>query len=164
MAGRVSGTRSALLATVVVLAWLLQVAGCSQEDEAPAASAAGLEIHDPFVPAPAADVAALYLVVQDTSGQGDRLLGASAARFARAMLHQTRREGDRVRMVSAGDGLAVPPGGRLELAPGGNHVMLMGLDGRIAPGDRLAVELEFEGAGRVVVEAPVIPYSEVERR
>jgi len=127
-------------------------------------AAAGLAIFDPFVPAPAGDVAALYLVVQDTSGQGDRLVAASAERAARAMLHQTRREGDTVRMLAAGDGLPVPAGGRLELVPGGPHVMLMGLDGPVAPGDRVSVELEFERAGRIALEAPVIPYAEVERR
>src|SRR3546814_17548027 len=52
------------------------------------------------------------------------------------MAHETRQEGDVLRMRETGP-LTVPPGGTLEMKPGGTHIMLMDLKGG------LKVEQEF---------------------
>ena len=138
----------------------LALAACGPGEslpEAPAAEGGGIAVLDPFLPAPPADVAAVYLRVVDRGGRGDRLLGASSPSAASAMLHRTVMEGDAVRMGPAPDGIAVPPGGEIRLAPGADHVMLMGLASPLAAGDRLELELVFERAGRLRVRVPVIP-------
>jgi copper(I)-binding protein len=115
-----------------------------------------LRVYDARIPAPPADVAGLYLRAVDTGGEGDRLTGVSSAAAGHVMLHETVREGDRMRMVHAAGGLAVPAGGALELRPGGAHVMLMGLRQPLREGDRVPVELIFERAGMLALEVPVV--------
>jgi hypothetical protein len=56
--------------------------------------------------------------------------------------------------------LAVPPGERVTLAPGGYHLMLHGLRHAVAAGDTLTLRLRFSGAGELVVRVPVLRYSE----
>lgn len=160
-------TAFARLAAVALLA-----VACSPEAEraaapsriasAPPPGPGAVEILAAYVPAPPSDVAALYLVAHDASGEGDRLLAAHCDAAARTELHRTVQEDGRARMRPAQDGFPLPPGGRAVLAPGGSHVMLIGLDRRLAVGDEIEVELEFERAGRVPLRAAVVAYADVE--
>lgn len=52
-------------------------------------------------------------------------------------------------------GLRVPAGGRVELRPGGVHVMLMGLRRALQTGDRFPISLRFERAGIITVSVEV---------
>jgi periplasmic copper chaperone A len=49
----------------------------------------------------------------------------------------------------------VPSGGKLEMKPGSYHLMLLGLKQDLKPGEIVKVELTFEKAGQMAVEAPV---------
>jgi periplasmic copper chaperone A len=121
------------------------------------AAGGGVAVYQPYIPAPAApDVAALYLVVRDEDGNGDRLLSARSE-VGDAELHETREESGLVRMEPARDGLALPSGGELRLEPGAAHVMLRNLTQPLVVGSRVHVTLEFEHAGRLALEVPVVP-------
>ena len=48
-------------------------------------------------------------------------------------------------------GVPVPPGQTVAFAPGGYHLMLMGLKGPLKEGDRVKATLTFEKAGPVEV-------------
>ena len=133
--------------------------GSSERGEAHAA-AGGLAVYAPHIPAPPADVAALYLVVVDHDGAGDRLIGAQCP-AGDATLHETRVADGRVRMLRAQAGLPVPARGELRLEPGGAHVMLTGLRRPLEPGERVHVTLEFERAGRLALEVPVVAAGDV---
>jgi copper(I)-binding protein len=135
--------------TLLALA-ALAVCACDQ-----ARPAAGVQVEDAYLPAPPGDVAAVYFRVRDRSGAGDTLVGVQSPRAA-AMLHQTVIEGGTAQMRPAEDGLPVPPGGVLELRPGGAHVMLMGISEPLAVGETVPLELHFERAGTVTVQAPVV--------
>jgi copper(I)-binding protein len=145
----------------VFTAAVLTAFACGREPAPPLrgtadAAAGGIAIYEPYIPAPAApDVAALYLVVRDEAGNGDRLLSARSE-AGDAQLHETREESGLVRMQPARDGIAVPAGGELRLEPGGAHVMLTNLPQPLAVGSRVHVTLEFERAGRLALEVPVV--------
>ena len=47
------------------------------------------------------------------------------------------------------------PGAPTVLAPGGLHIMLIGLKQKLAPGDSVPLTLVFEHAGEITIEAPV---------
>jgi copper(I)-binding protein len=49
------------------------------------------------------------------------------------------------------DAVVIAPNGRLELKPGGYHLMLSGLKRPLREGERFAAALVFEKAGRVAV-------------
>jgi ABC-type nitrate/sulfonate/bicarbonate transport system permease component len=51
--------------------------------------------------------------------------------------------------------IALPPRGRVELKPGGYHLMLMGLKRALSPGQSVTLTLVFERAGPVTIRAEV---------
>jgi copper(I)-binding protein len=155
-----AGTLSWLAACALALAACSPSPGRSAARGEAHAAAGGLAVYLPQIPAPAGDVAALYLVVVDQQGAGDRLIGAQCA-AGDATLHETRVEDGRVRMLHASDGLPVPAHGELRLEPGGAHVMLTGLRHALAAGERVHVTLEFERAGRLALEVPVVAADDV---
>ncbi len=152
-------TRVGLLCAALVL-----LGGCdAKEADEPAVIAGGLAIHDPYVPAPPADVAALYFRVSNIGAEADRLVRVASPGAARTMLHRTVEEGGRTRMLHVADGIEIPPGAEVALAPGGLHVMLTGLRDPLEEGDHVEVELRFERTGIVTFRAPVVPLADVAR-
>ena len=115
-----------------------------------------LAVYGPYVPAPPADIAALYFVVVNEGDEPDRLIGISSAAAGMAMLHQSVTDGDMVRMTPVVGGLEIPPAGEVVLAPGGYHVMLTSLVESLEVGDIVHATLEFEVAGTVMIEATVM--------
>ena len=102
---------------------------------------------------PASKIAAGYMVLR-SSGGADRLIGVTSPAAERVELHKTFREGDvaRMREVKAYD---VPAGGRVELKPGGSHLMLVNLKAPLKAGQKVPLALKFEKAGDVKVEMEV---------
>lgn len=91
-----------------------------------AAAADGPTVRDAWIalPPPGAQVAAGYLVLENRGAMALRVVGVRAAGFARAEIHESYREGDRMRMRPRPT-LEIAAGARLELAPGGLHLMLL---------------------------------------
>jgi len=104
---------------------------------------------------PGASVAAAYLTIDNSGGEADRLLGASCEAAGRVEVHESRREGEVMRMRKA-EPLDVAAGERVVFGPGGLHVMLMDLEAPLRQGERLPLVLRFERAGEVTVEAEVL--------
>jgi copper(I)-binding protein len=75
------------------------------------------------LPPPGTSVVAAYLVLENRGAAPLRIVGARAAGFRRAEMHESYLEGDRMKM-RARPTLDVAVGARLELAPGGLHLML----------------------------------------
>ncbi|HEY7739062.1 MAG TPA: copper chaperone PCu(A)C [Steroidobacteraceae bacterium] len=99
---------------------------------------------------PGATMGAVYFRLHNGSGKSDRLLRLSTPVAADASVHRTEIVEDiaRMREVSV---LHVAPGEKVEFAPGGLHVMLMGLKRPLKEGQVFELELLFEVAGRVTV-------------
>ncbi|WP_118857639.1 copper chaperone PCu(A)C [Sphingomonas mesophila] len=107
------------------------------------------------------DSAAVYGIVANDGGSGDRLVGIEVDGRVPISLHQTSNDGGVMRMRSVA-ALDVPAGGQLELKSGGAHGMAMG---RIeAPGGRLPLTFRFEKAGAVKVDARVTGPGGMEHR
>ena len=54
------------------------------------------------------------------------------------------------------DVLDLAPGTPVTFAPGGMHLMLMGLTGKLEEGRTFPLTLSFEHAGEITVEVPVL--------
>ncbi|MDZ7269446.1 MAG: copper chaperone PCu(A)C [candidate division KSB1 bacterium] len=93
----------------------------------------------------------VYLQIENRGAAADRLLRATSEVCAVTELHETIMQGDRMRMQPVTSGLEVPAHGRLQLSPGGHHIMLMNLKRDLAAGDSIAVLLEFEKSGSQTV-------------
>ena len=95
-----------------------------------------------------------YLTVVNDGEESDTLLAVQAD-FPKVMLHKTE-EVDGVAKMSHVEHIAIPAGETVELAPGGYHVMFMGLDGDpFETGETIPATLVFEKAGEVAVEFKV---------
>ena len=90
---------------------------------------------------------AAYMTV--TSAKADRLLGVSCTCAASVELHQTITENGVARMTGPAP-VDLPAGRPVVFAPGGRHLMVMGLKAPIKVGDTASFTLRFEKAGVVV--------------
>ena len=90
-------------------------------------------------------------------GADNRLVGASSPRATRVELHTMVMDGDVMRMREVEGGIALPAGETVELAPGGLHIMFMGLENPFVEGETVPVTLTFEGGETIEVVLPVLP-------
>jgi periplasmic copper chaperone A len=90
-----------------------------------------------------------------TSAKADRLVGGSTPLAERFELHSMSMKGDVMEMRQI-DAIELPSGKRVELKPGGLHVMFIGLKQPLALGSKVPVTLMFEQAGEVKVEFDVM--------
>lgn len=102
-----------------------------------------------------ATVGAGYLVVENRGTIADRLLGGSVDVAAGFEIHDVVVEDGVMRMREL-NALEIPPGGSLEVKPGGRHLMFVGLLHPLAAGEKARGALQFEQAGRIEVEFDVI--------
>lgn len=130
---------------------------------APAAAhdvaAAGLEIGHPYAieTPPGAMSGAGYLTITNEGAAPDRLV-AVRADFPQVTLHRTEIGADGVARMRPAEGIAIAPGETVTFAPGGTHVMFMGLEGDpFEVGEVIPATLVFEKAGEVAVEFWVQP-------
>jgi hypothetical protein len=126
---------------------------------ASAATAADLKVETPWAraSAPLARTGAAYLTLTNSGRTADRLIGGSTPVAEAFELHETSMAGGVMRMRALPDGVAVLPGQPVRFAPGGMHIMLMGLKQPLKAGDTFPATLRFERAGAVKVTFKVEP-------
>ena len=90
-----------------------------------------------------------------TAGSDDRLVSVSTALAQSAEVHEMKMENGVMSMAHLADGLPLPAGTPVELKPGGNHIMLMGLRDPLVDGRIASFTLTFEKAGPISVHAAI---------
>jgi copper(I)-binding protein len=96
-----------------------------------------------------AKVAGGYLTIENRGVRPDRLLSASSGVAAKVEIHQMRTQDGIMTMRALDDGLTIPPDATVTLAPGGDHIMFVGLIAPFEEGQHVPVSLNFERAGRI---------------
>jgi len=111
-----------------------------------------LKIDHPFARAtpPGAKTGGVFVTVENTGSQPDRLMSVSSPVAAIAELHEMSVDAGVMRMRGVAT-LEVKPGETLQLKPGGYHVMLSELRQPLKVGDRFPMTLKFQNAGVVEV-------------
>ena len=102
---------------------------------------------------PGVEVGAAYLVIQGGS-RPDRLVGASSTRADMVHLHDVVEE-DGVAKMRSTESVEIPAGQRVELAPKGRHLMLMGLDAPLVAGQTFTIVLRFADSAEQSVNVTV---------
>jgi copper(I)-binding protein len=92
-----------------------------------------------------------YVRILNKAATPDRLMSVTADVSERVELHQTVRDGSIMRMRSLPGGISVPAKGKVELEPGGMHIMFVGLKRPLKEGQTFDASLQFEKAGKVPV-------------
>lgn len=98
---------------------------------------------------------AVYLKLANQGASADRLLAVSTPRATSAELHQHLNDKGVMRMRPVTNGLELLPGRTVTLAPGGPHIMLMGLTAPLRAGERFPLTLRFARAGTIEVEVKI---------
>lgn len=121
-----------------------------------AAHAADIEVVNPFMRAAPmmGGTGAAFLTIKNNGG-ADKLLAAEASISKAVELHTHVKDGDVYRMRKV-DALPVADHGIVELKPGGDHIMFIGLNTPVKEGTTVPVTLKFEKAGVVAVQVPVL--------
>lgn len=121
----------------------------------PATALAEVAVTDPWARASilASRPAAAYVTLQSTTG--DRLVALTTP-VADQVTINMEKEVNGVSRMEPLPTLDLPAGERVMMAPGGMHLMLMGLKDKLAEGSRFRLTLTFETAAPVTVEVPVL--------
>ena len=90
-----------------------------------------------------------------TSTAADRLVGGSTPMAQRLELHMMAMQGDVMQMRQV-DAIDLPAGKKVELKPGGLHLMFIGLKQPLPLGSKVPVTLKFEKAGELKVDFEVM--------
>lgn len=96
-----------------------------------------------------------YLSIENTGTVADRLVSVSASFSGRVEVHEMAVANGIMTMRPLDAGLVIPAGGKVELKPGGFHIMFMDLKQPLKQDERLKGVLTFEKAGPVEVEFKV---------
>ena len=99
---------------------------------------------------------AAYFTVKN-GGKVDKLIGINVSPEIadRAELHTHKHEGGMMKMQKV-EAIEVPSGGHAMLKPHGDHVMLIGLKQLLKEGETFSLELQFEKAGTIKLDVPVL--------
>jgi copper(I)-binding protein len=116
-----------------------------------------LQIDQPWAraTAPSAPAGGGFLKITNSGTTPDRLVSANSPAADLVQVHEMKMDGNVMRMREVEKGLEIPPGGSVMLAPGGYHLMMMGLKGPLKQGTKVPVTLVFEKAGKIEIELSV---------
>lgn len=90
-----------------------------------------------------------FVTITNTGDTDDALLGVKAD-FPKVDIHESYEENGVAKMGHV-DRIEIPAGETVELAPGGYHVMFMGLSAPLVAGESFPATLVFEKAGEVEI-------------
>lgn len=105
-----------------------------------------------FVPG---GVSAAYMRLFNLGESDDLLMGVETSVAGISEIHEVRMNNDIMQMQPLADGLALPAGESIVLAPGGYHIMLMDLTEPLRDGSAFAVTLTLESGARITVGVPI---------
>ncbi|MFI5234534.1 MAG: copper chaperone PCu(A)C [Gemmatimonadales bacterium] len=136
------------------------LAGC-HADSTPVYQAGNLTISRVVAPVPViGGPGGVYFTIT-AHGVGDTLLAVTTPVADSAQIHATMARGE-VLMMAPTAAVPIPAGATVRFAPGGRHVMLLGLHRTLIAGDSFPVELIFRRAGRLTVSAHLADYAHLD--
>lgn len=97
---------------------------------------------------------AAFLTIVNSGPQAEKLVAASSGVAKTTELHTHIKEGDVMKMRAV-EAIEIPAGGSVELKPGADHVMFMGLTQQLKQGESFPLTLKFAGAGEVKVTVDI---------
>jgi periplasmic copper chaperone A len=145
---------SAYLFAFTLLAGAVQIPAARSQE----VKAGDLVISQPWSRAApkGAEVASSYLTIENKGTAADRLVGGSADAATKFEIQQIGMVGGGLTVHPVEGGLAISPGEKVVLAPGGYYLALLNLKSPLKKGTKLPITLQFEKAGKVDVASDVL--------
>jgi copper(I)-binding protein len=127
---------------------------------APAAQSSRIEVADPWVRAVSGmqsmdTPAAMFMIIKNSGSTADKLIKVQTDVARMSQIHLSEMDANGVASMHEVDGVEIPAGGSVAFKSGSYHIMLMGLQSELKPGDTVRLTLTFEQAGDIIVDAPV---------
>jgi copper(I)-binding protein len=146
--------RGGLTAAFALAALPLAAAGAQAADY----DAGSIHIAQPWVRATpkGASSGAGYLTVTNNGSAPDRLTCAGTDAAAQCQIHTMSMENGAMKMRPVEGGLEIKPGETVTLKPGSSHMMFVKLKHPLETGKTVEATLQFEKAGMVKIEMPVV--------
>ncbi len=140
------------IGTIVLLgALILSACGGSHGD---------IEVHEPWSrPAFQDGTGAVYFELHNHAETGDELLGVSTDIAEAAELHLSSVDENGVMQMQMQASIPLGPDADVLFAPGGLHIMLVGLKQDLAPGDTFDVTLRFKTHEDITLTVTVLDES-----
>ncbi|MBF0401593.1 MAG: copper chaperone PCu(A)C [Magnetococcales bacterium] len=115
-----------------------------------------LQILDPWIreAPPVMQTLAAYMTINNPSQQEQTIVAVSSSVFSKVGIHETvQQEG--MSMMEARERLVIAPNSRLQLAPGGYHLMLVTPQKPLKAKDRVPMTVTLGDGSKVTFEAEV---------
>lgn len=150
---------ASLIIAMLAAGTLLLVSGCGgKAAQTPAAGGSAISIENVWA-RPVSDGAhgatsAVYMVLENSGKTDDVMIKAVTSVSKMVELHETKMDDTVMKMVHVGR-FELPAGQKVELKPGGKHIMLMGMQKGLAVGDTFTLTVTFEKAGDVELTVTV---------
>lgn len=96
-----------------------------------------------------------YLEIRNGTQSQDTLQSVQVKEVNRSEVHESYTTDDGLSGMRPAENLVIPPRNTLKLEPGSFHLMLMGLERDLQPGDSLMITLHFARAGAITQGAVV---------
>ena len=90
---------------------------------------------------------AAYVSIMNNGKMADRLVGVASKLARKTELHKMEMDNGVMRMRQVEGGIDLPAGKTMHLAPGGYHVMLIGLNAPLTANSIFEITLVFRNAG-----------------
>jgi periplasmic copper chaperone A len=151
---RDAGMHRACRAAILAGLTLLSIPACAD-----GAKLGDLVIEHAWIglPPAGAAVAGGYVTIRNAGAAPDRLVAVASPIAGAAALHRMAMSNGVMTMEALPDGIEIPAGATVELAPGSLHIMFTRLKRPLLLGETVSGELVFEKAGTVAVGFAVLP-------
>lgn len=150
---RPRGRRSTIAASLALVSALaLSACASATATDVPATTptaAESIQVVDGWVKAVDEGMTAAFGLLENSSDVEVTLVAALAAVSPVVELHEVVMNGGATVMQEKPGGIAIAPNGTHELAPGQDHIMMMGLSEALLPGDEVLIALEFSDGSSV---------------
>jgi copper(I)-binding protein len=138
---------------LALLAWLWL--GLAATAQAAPGRAGAIEAVTPWSrPAVAGGSGVGYMTLVNRGRKADALVGVESPAARKVEVHRASLTGGVMSMAPAAR-VEIPPGGSVSFAPGGYHLMFLGLARNLKPGDRLPATLSLASGGKLRVSFAV---------
>ncbi|MFO7250098.1 MAG: copper chaperone PCu(A)C [Actinomycetes bacterium] len=111
--------------------------------------AAALTVTDPWVKAADKGMTSAFATLVNNTDAEITVVSASSPAAGRVELHEVVEKDGEMAMQQKQGGFVVPARGSHTLQPGGDHLMLMDLTGKVRPGDEVAFTLTLADGSTV---------------
>jgi copper(I)-binding protein len=116
----------------------------------------GVEVRRPWTrPAQAGMNGVGYLTLANVGAKPVKLVAVESPAAKSVTIHQSSMTGGVMSMRAVTSGLTITPGGKVEFAPGGYHLMLMGLKSAQALGGKTPLTLVFDDGRKMRIDLSV---------